>query len=585
MLGNFSFGQYFKEGAIEFATRVRPRAHEARLGPPLGDRPRRRPAAEARPGRGRDRALAAGRHARRADRPAADVGELLVGRRARAVRPGLGDLLRLGRGARLRRARLRARPARAASGSSSSGTSSSWSTSCTRTARVTPLPKQNIDTGLGLERGAAILQDVRSVYETDGYQQIMDWIAAESGRRVRRLAGGDEGAPDPRRPRPRDDVPRRRRRHAVERGPRLRAPPHHPPRRPAGAADRARRRPPAVRASSSSRWATRTRSCWRRRTRSSGSSAPRRSASSRRSSAASSSSRSSRQARRSPARRPSRSRRRTASRSSSRSSSRRSAARRSTSTATAPRWSGTARSRAPAARGELQRAADFARAAGFATEFVGYAKTDVLTQLGALEELDDGLFLAKLRESPFYPAGGGQVTDAGTIELDDGSGARAELVEAYRFERRPGAPLPRHGVRRRRPRASAVVPWGVRFPTMANHTGTHLLHQALRDVLGDHVRQAGSAVRPDKLRFDFTHGQALTAEERERSSGASTSRSSRTAPCTSSRRRSRRRGGSARRCSSARSTATSCASSRSPATRRSSAAARTCRRPPRSGRS
>src|ERR1044072_7020104 len=46
---------------------------------------------------------------------------------------------------------------------------------------LTPLPKQNIDTGLGLERGAAILQDVRSVYETDGYQRIMDWIAAEAG--------------------------------------------------------------------------------------------------------------------------------------------------------------------------------------------------------------------------------------------------------------------------------------------------------------------------------------------------------------------------------------------------------------------
>ncbi len=115
--------------------RVRPRAHEARLGPPLGDRPRRRPAHEARPGRGGDRPLAEGRHAARADRPAADVRELLVGRRSGAVRAGLGDLLGLGRGVRLRRARLRVRPARAATASSSSGTSSSWSTSSTPTGR------------------------------------------------------------------------------------------------------------------------------------------------------------------------------------------------------------------------------------------------------------------------------------------------------------------------------------------------------------------------------------------------------------------------------------------------------------------
>jgi alanyl-tRNA synthetase len=163
---------------------------------------------------------------------------------------------------------------------------------------------------------------------------------------------------------------------------------------------------------------------------------------------------------------------------------------------------------------DLQRAADFARDAGFVTEFVGYAKTDVLTQIGALEEVEDGLFLAKLRESPFYPAGGGQVTDRGTIELDGDPAIRAELVEAYRFDE-DQALLVRGSGFAEGDRVRAVVPWHVRFPTMANHTGTHLLHRALRDVLGERVRQAGSAVRPDKLRFDFTHEHALTAEQRE----------------------------------------------------------------------
>jgi alanyl-tRNA synthetase len=160
-----------------------------------------------------------------------------------------------------------------------------------------------------------------------------------------------------------------------------------------------------------------------------------------------------------------------------------------------------------------QRAAEFAGAAGFETEFVGYEKTDVLTQIGALEELGDGTFLAKLRESPFYPDGGGQVTDAGYLEHEE-SGARAELVAAYRLGD-DQALLFRGDGFSAGDRVRAVVPWAVRFPTMANHTGTHLLHKALQEVLGEHARQAGSAVRPDKLRFDFTHPQALTAEERE----------------------------------------------------------------------
>ena len=169
-------------------------------------------------------------------------------------------------------------------------------------------------------------------------------------------------------------------------------------------------------------------------------------------------------------------------------------------------------SRAGADKTELKRAADFAREAGFATDFVGWEKTEVLTQIGALEPLGDGTFLAKLRESPFYAEGGGQVSDRGWIEKD---GARAELAGAFRFGE-DQALLFRGEDFSAGDRVKAVVPWKVRFPTMANHTATHLLHKALQEVLGDHVRQAGSAVRPDKLRFDFTHPQALTPEERER---------------------------------------------------------------------
>jgi alanyl-tRNA synthetase len=171
-------------------------------------------------------------------------------------------------------------------------------------------------------------------------------------------------------------------------------------------------------------------------------------------------------------------------------------------------------SRAGGEKTDVQRAADFARAAGFRSEFVGYEKTDVLTELGAIEELADGTFFAKLRESPFYPDGGGQVTDAGEL-VHEASGAVATLRAAYRFEDDQVLVFEGSGFAAG-DRVHALVPWTVRFPTMANHTATHLLHAALRQVLGEHVKQAGSAVRPDKLRFDFTHAQALTAEERER---------------------------------------------------------------------
>ena len=150
--------------------------------------------------------------------------------------------------------------------------------------------------------------------------------------------------------------------------------------------------------------------------------------------------------------------------------------------------------------------------AGPPTEFVGYEQLDVRTAITAYADLGDGCFQIKLAESPFYPAGGGQVTDAGWIEKDDGS--RADLVDAWRLEHDQQLIFEGEGFAEG-DRVRAVVPWIVRYPTMANHTATHLLHKVLQEVLGDHVRQAGSAVRPDKLRFDFTHPSPLSPEERD----------------------------------------------------------------------
>jgi alanyl-tRNA synthetase len=147
------------------------------------------------------------------------------------------------------------------------------------------------------------------------------------------------------------------------------------------------------------------------------------------------------------------------------------------------------------------------------TEFVGYEKTDVLTAISAFHDRGEGTFEVKLYESPFYAAGGGQVSDEGVLIHEDG-GAEAKLREAIRLEGDDQVLVFEGSGFAEGDRVRAVVAWSHRFPTMANHTATHLLHKALQDVLGDHVRQAGSAVRPDKLRFDFTHPQALGAEER-----------------------------------------------------------------------
>jgi alanyl-tRNA synthetase len=144
------------------------------------------------------------------------------------------------------------------------------------------------------------------------------------------------------------------------------------------------------------------------------------------------------------------------------------------------------------------------------SRFVGYEKLRADTSLLAARA-DNGHALVKLEESPFYAEGGGQVADSGEVRWDGGSARVADVyrigedqaveLEALIDGLEPGA------------RVEAEVDHVARFATMRNHTATHLLHAALRERLGTHVRQAGSAVRPDKLRFDFTHGAPLTREE------------------------------------------------------------------------
>ena len=144
------------------------------------------------------------------------------------------------------------------------------------------------------------------------------------------------------------------------------------------------------------------------------------------------------------------------------------------------------------------------------SRFVGYEKLRAQTSLLAAQG-DDGKALVKLEESPFYAEGGGQVADSGEVRWDAGS---APVADVYRIGDDQAIELdaPLDGLAPGT-RVEAEVDHVARFATMRNHTATHLLHAALRERLGTHVRQAGSAVRPDKLRFDFTHGAPLTAEE------------------------------------------------------------------------
>ena len=156
------------------------------------------------------------------------------------------------------------------------------------------------------------------------------------------------------------------------------------------------------------------------------------------------------------------------------------------------------------------------------SRFVGYTHLEVNTQIEAILAHDQMVEMLKegqegvviLTETPFYAESGGQVADRGQIETNSATlivkdvqkGPHGEHIHSV-WVKKGSLHVGDKGVAR--------IDQKRRFDTVKNHTATHLLHRALKEVLGEHVNQAGSLVAPDRLRFDFTHMQAMTDEELE----------------------------------------------------------------------
>ncbi|MDC3415615.1 alanine--tRNA ligase [Aquibacillus salsiterrae] len=154
------------------------------------------------------------------------------------------------------------------------------------------------------------------------------------------------------------------------------------------------------------------------------------------------------------------------------------------------------------------------------SSFIGYQRLELETSV--LEMVKDKDFQVSanegeevyiiLEETPFYAESGGQIADRGFIYTQT---AKAEVIDVQKAPK--GQNLHRiivkQGTLSKGDRVKAVVDQEYRGSIVKNHTATHLLHQALKDVLGEHVNQAGSLVAPGRLRFDFSHFGGISEEE------------------------------------------------------------------------
>lgn len=155
--------------------------------------------------------------------------------------------------------------------------------------------------------------------------------------------------------------------------------------------------------------------------------------------------------------------------------------------------------------------------------FIGYDQTETNTVVTHLIK-DDALVsklsageegIIFLQETPFYAESGGQVADTGYITTEDGLKVRVKDVQKAPQGQHMHKVIVEEGTLEQQMSVHAFIESELRKGIVKNHTATHLLHQALKDVLGEHVNQAGSLVEYNRLRFDFTHFEAVTKEELE----------------------------------------------------------------------
>ena len=159
------------------------------------------------------------------------------------------------------------------------------------------------------------------------------------------------------------------------------------------------------------------------------------------------------------------------------------------------------------------------------TVFDGYGHTDledckilaILYEGEPVDRISEGECTIVLAETSFYGEGGGQIGDTGVLIAQDENGETIATAEVYDTKKQDGVYLHlarmTSGVFEKGYHVRAVVDEKRRLAIARNHSGAHLLQAALRQVLGTHVEQAGSYVDAERLRFDFTHFQAVTPEE------------------------------------------------------------------------